>query len=219
MTIAADRIRTKRQAFAAPGSALDRTLRILAVAMPAAIGVMAALMLITPLGPRGEVSFLLDRNKVAVAGDRLRVDNAMYRGNDSEGRPFSLLAGEAVQSSNSVPRVELRELAARIALSEGPAVLSADTGVYDIEDEQLRIPGLVEFSAADGYRMDARNVLIDLPSRTMTSDGRVSGALPAGTFSADSIVADLDQRVVALDGNARMRMVPGKMRMPTGFEQ
>ncbi len=218
MTIAADRIRTKRQAFAVPGSALDKMLRVLAVALPAAIGMMAALMVISPLSPRGEVSFLLDRNKVAVAGDRLRVDNAMYRGKDSEGRPFSLLAGEAVQSSNTVPRVELRELAARIALSDGPAVLSADTGVYDIDDEQLRIPGVLQFSAADGYRMDTRNVLIDLGTHMLTSEGRVTGAVPAGTFSADHIMADLDQRVVALDGNARIRMTPGELRMPTGLE-
>jgi len=218
MTYAADRIRTRRQAFATPGSMLDRVLRVLSVTLPALIGVMAALMLITPLGPRGEVSFLLDRNKVAIAGDRLRVDNAMYRGSDSEGRPFSLLAGEAVQSSNSQPLVELRELAARIALSEGPAVLSADTGVYDIEDEELRIPGLLEFSAADGYRMAARNVLINLGTHIVTSDGRVTGAVPGGTFSADSIFADLDRRVIALDGNARMQMIPGELRMPTGFE-
>lgn len=214
MTIAADRMRTRRQAFAAPGSVLDRVLRVLTVALPAAIGVMAALMLITPLGPRGEVSFLLDRNKVAVAEDRLRVDNAMYRGNDSQGRPFSLLAGEAVQSSNTLPVVEMHELAARISLSEGPAILSAETGIYNIDEERLRIPGLVEFSAADGYRMDARNVLIDLPTRVMTSEGRVTGAIPAGSFSADRIIADLDQRTVALDGNARLQMIPGELRMP-----
>ena len=53
------------------------------------VGVLAALMVITPLSPRGEISFLLDRNKVAVIDNRLRVDNALYRGADEQGRPFS----------------------------------------------------------------------------------------------------------------------------------
>jgi lipopolysaccharide export system protein LptC len=101
----ADQIRARRRAFALPGGSLDRTIRILAVALPALVGAVAATMLIAPLKPRGEVSFLLDRNKAAIAEDRLRVDDAMYRGRDNKDRPFSLTAGEAVQHSASVPLV------------------------------------------------------------------------------------------------------------------
>lgn len=214
MTQAADRIRTRRQHMAAPGSALDRIVRVLAVGLPALVGVVAAMMLITPLSPRGEISFLLDRNKVAIAEDRLRVDNAMYRGQDSHGRPFSLVAGEAVQQSNNVPIVELEDMTARIVLSEGPAVLTAPRGSYDIEEEQVGIPGMVRFNAADGYEFVARNVTIDLPSRTMAGEGQVSGAIPAGTFSADAMHANLQERVFSLDGHARLRMVPGRLRLP-----
>ena len=53
-----------------------------------------------------------------------------------------------------------------------------------------------------------------IPAKTMTSRGRVDGRIPAGTFSADRIVTDLDARTVTLDGNARLRMTPGKMEMP-----
>jgi lipopolysaccharide export system protein LptC len=214
MTQAADRIRTRRQHFAAPGSSLDTIVRVLAVGLPALVGVVAAMMLITPLSPRGEISFLLDRNKVAIAEDRLRVDNAMYRGQDSHGRPFSLVAGEAVQQSNSVPIVEMEDMTARIVLSEGPAVLTAPRGTYDIDAEQVGIPGMVQFSAADGYQFVARNVTIDLPNRTLVGEGQVSGAIPAGTFSADAMHADLQQRVISLDGNARLQMVPGRLRLP-----
>jgi len=218
MTQAADRIRTKRQHFAAPGSSLDTIVRVLAVGLPALVGVIAAMMLITPLSPRGEISFLLDRNKVAIADDRLRVDNAMYRGQDSKGRPFSLVAGEAVQESNSVPLVQMEDLTARMVLSEGPAVLMAPRGVYDIDDEQVVIPGIVQFTASDGYEFVARNVTIDLPTRTLAGEGQVSGAVPAGTFSANSMHADLEARTISLDGNARLRMVPGRLRLPNEMQ-
>ncbi len=214
MTVAADRIRTRRQAFAAPGGSLDRIVRVLAVGLPMLVGVVSAMMMITPLSPRSEVSFLLDRNKVAIADDRLRVDNAMYRGEDNDGRPFSLSAGEAVQSSGSVPLVNMRELVARIVLPEGPAVLTAPTGAYNIEDEQMLVPGAVSFVAADGYNIVARNVQIDLPTRTIVGNGRVSGAIPAGTFAADSFRANLPERSLALVGNASLRMVPGRLQMP-----
>lgn len=217
MTIAADQMRTKRQAFAAPGSSLDRIVRLLAVGLPALVGVVAALMVITPLSPRGEISFLLDRNEVAIADDRMRVDDAMYRGQDNRGRPFSLNAGEAVQRSNQVQQVEMENLTARIVLPEGPAVLSASAGTYAINDDQVRVPSIVQFTASDGYAISARNVTIDLADRMLFGEGRVSGEIPAGQFSADSMRADLNARTITLDGNARMTMVPGQLRMPGGM--
>lgn len=214
MSIEADQIRDRRRAFAAPGGSLDRAVKWLAVGLPALVGAVAATMLIAPLSPRGDVSFMLDRNKAAIAEDRLRVDNAMYRGEDNSGRPFSLSAGEAVQQSASVPVVQMDDLTARLLLREGPAVLDAPAGRYNIEDQLIAVEGIVRFTAADGYRMAARNVSIDLPGKTLFGDGRVEGAIPAGTFQADSIRADFEERTVSLIGNARLRMVPGQMRMP-----
>jgi lipopolysaccharide export system protein LptC len=214
MSQQADQIRDRRRAFALPGSPLDKTIKLLAIGLPALVGAIAAAMLIAPLGPRGEVSFLLDRNKVATAADRLRVDNAMYRGRDDKGRPFSLTAGEAVQRSAAVPIVQLADLTARMQLTEGPAVLLAPAGSYNIEDQRVAVDGMVRFATSDGYRMNVRNVSIDLPRRLVVGAGGVSGAIPAGSFSANTIRADLDGRVLTLAGNARLRMVPGRLRMP-----
>lgn len=214
MTVEADLQRDRRRAFAAPGGALDRIVRLLAVGLPALVGVVAALMIITPLSPRGEVSFILDRNKVAIAEDRLRVDNAVYRGKDAQGRPFSLSAGEAVQRSASEPVVRMRDLVARILLSQGPAVLQAGAGRYDFDAETVAIDGQVAFAAADGYRMTARGVAIDLEDKLLVGSGGVEGAIPAGTFSANSIRADLAARTITLIGDARLRMVPGRLQMP-----
>jgi lipopolysaccharide export system protein LptC len=214
MSQQADQIRDRRRHFALPGSSLDKAIKLLAVALPALVGAIAAAMLIAPLGPRGEVSFLLDRNKVDTAQDRLRVDNAMYRGRDDKGRPFSLTAGEAVQRSAAVPIVELANLTARMQLTDGPAVLLAPAGRYNIDNQLVAVDGMVRFATSDGYRMAVRNVSIDLPGRTVTGTGGVQGAIPAGTFSANSIRADLDGRVLTLSGRARLRMVPGRLEMP-----
>ena len=214
MTEQADTLRSDRRRFAWPGGSHDRLVSLLARLLPALIGVVVALMVFTPLAPRGEVSFILDRNKVAIAQDRLRVENAMYRGEDNKGRPFSLTAGEAVQESARVPVVRMRDLQARIQLAEGPALLSAGSGEYNFEQQKVGINGLVQFTAADGYRAAARDVSIDLEKKTMVGEGRVEGAVPAGTFSADRIVADLGARTIMLDGHALLRMEPGKLRMP-----
>lgn len=214
MTADADILRNTRRAIAAPGGSHDRLVKRLSRLLPAGIGVIVALMILVPFSPRNEVSFILDRNKVAIAPDRLRVENAMYRGQDAKGRPFSITAGQAVQRSAREPVVQMRNLEARILLDEGPARLDAAAGHYDIDHEIVAVDGLVRLTAADGYRMTARDVSIRLEDRTMIGDGRVEGAIPAGTFSANRIVADLDGRTITLEGNARLRMVPGQLRIP-----
>lgn len=207
-------LRGRRQHFAAPGGSHDRLVAFLARALPMAVGIVAALMVITPLSPRGEVSFLLDRNKVALIDERLSVDNAMYRGRDNQGRPFSLMAGEAVQRSSAEGLVRMQDLVAQMVLSDGPARLSAGGGTYDIDAETVAVDGPVRLTASDGYAMVARGVSVDLKAKLMRGDEGVSGEVPAGTFSADTIRADLGARTLTLDGNARLTMIPGKLRMP-----
>lgn len=207
-------LRSRRQHLAAPGGSHDRLVRVLARVLPMGVGVLAALMVITPLSPRGEVSFLLDRNKVALIDERLSVDNAMYRGRDIQGRPFSLLAGEAVQRSSAEGLVRMRDLVAQLLLNDGPARLSAEGGVYDIDKEVVAVDGHVRLATSDGYRMTASGVSVDLKSRTLRGDAGVEGAIPAGTFSANALRADLAARTITLEGKARFTMIPGQLRMP-----
>lgn len=210
-------LRSDRQEFAAPGGSHDRLVKFLATALPMAVGVVAALMIITPLSPRGEVSFLLDRKKAEVIDERLRADRALYRGQDDKGRPFSLTAGEAVQRSSAEGIVRMRDLAARLLLPEGPAQLLAAAGEYNLNSDRVDIPDTVRFNAADGYAMQVQGVTVDLTRRMLVGEGGVSGDVPAGSFSADRLEANLDARTVSLVGNARLRMIPGRvnqMRIP-----
>ena len=133
----AQRQRRGRQRQAAPGGFHDRLIKILAIALPMATGAIVAFLVIAPFSPRSEVSFILDRDKVEQVDERLRVDNATYRGADKKGRPFSLVADEAVQKSSKEGIVRLDEVIARILLADGPAQLTADGGEYTIADDYL----------------------------------------------------------------------------------
>ena len=207
-------LRGRRQDWAEPGGSHDKLVGFLAKALPMAVGVLAAFMVITPLSPRGEISFLLDRDKGAVIDERLRVDNALYRGEDNDGRPFSLTAGEAVQRSSAEGIVRMNDVVARLLLNDGPARVSADGGQYELDDQVVTVNGPLLMVAADGYRMVARGVSVNLAEKTVTGKNGVEGAIPAGTFSGNRLDADLEARTISLSGNARLRMVPGKLRMP-----
>ncbi|MET0251435.1 MAG: LPS export ABC transporter periplasmic protein LptC [Novosphingobium sp.] len=212
MTAEADLVRSRRQHFATPGGFHDKLIRTLAVVLPAAVGVLFAFMVLAPLSPRGEVSFLLDRKKVETIPDRLKVETAMVRGKDDQGRPFSITAGSAVQRSTAVPVVVMNRLVARMILNDGPAVLTANAGNYDMRADTIQVFGPVVFATGDGYRMTASNVDVDVNAKTMTSRGRVEGHGPAGTFSANRILGNLGERTMTLDGNARLVMQPGQIQ-------
>ena len=210
MSEVAVRVRSQKRAWAHPGSSHDRLVRTALWVLPAGIGVLSAFLVLAPLLMGGDASFVLDKNKVAMAQERLRIDSAEYRGQDTKGQAFKLHAGEAVQHSSAEPIVQMRGLSAEINLPEGPASLTANQGRYDIDKEQVAVDGPLRFQTSDGYSLDTHDATVDLKTRRMQSGGAVSGTTPMGVFSGNKLTADLERRTVAIDGNARLRIVPGK---------
>lgn len=209
MSDLANRTRDQRRGWARPRSRHDRLVKTLAVLLPAAIGLLALVLLVAPLLSRKESSFVLDKDRVEVAQERLKVSEALYRGEDDKGRPFSLQAGSAIQQSSKVPVVRLSEMSARLSLDEGPAVLRAPSAQYDMADKQVLVDGPLLYQSSDGYRLTTRDVAVDLGSRTIASSRPVEGRMPLGTFSADRLRADLEKRTVTLEGHARLHIVQG----------
>ena len=208
MSEIAVRVRSQKRAWAHPGSSHDRLVRTALWILPGGIGVLGAFLVLAPLFTGGDVSFVLDKNKVEIAGERLRIEAAEYRGEDAKGQPFRLHAGSAVQQSSAEPVVQLRDLSAEIKLPEGPASLKADQGRYDMEKEQVAVEGPIKFRTSDGYTLDTHDATVDLKTRRMESGGAVSGTTPMGVFSGNKLTADLEKRTVSLDGNARLRIYP-----------
>jgi lipopolysaccharide export system protein LptC len=208
MSDIAVRERSKRQRWAAPGSRHDRLISLAHWLLPVLIGVLAAFLVMAPLTTAGDVSFVLDKNKVEVAKERLKIQRARYRGADAKGQPFTLNAGSAVQRSSAEPVVEINQLAAQLRLEDGPATLTAPTGRYDMETERVKVDGPIAFRGPNNYTLDTQDAVVDLKTRTLQSGDAVTGTVSQGTFSANRLDADLEARTVTLRGNARLRVNP-----------
>lgn len=206
------RTRDRRQVWARPGSAHDRRVRLAGIVLPTAIGALAAILVIAPLTTRGEISFVLAKDKVEVAAERMRGTGARYRGADDKGQPFQLRAGSAVQRTSKVPVVEMSDISAEITLADGPARLVAPRADYNLDQERMQVVGPLRVEGAGGYKISTRDVGVDLKTRSIASNARVDGRMPLGSFSADRMRADLDRRTVTLDGRARLRIEQGRVR-------
>jgi lipopolysaccharide export system protein LptC len=212
MSELADRARGERRIWAAPGSSHDRVIATARILLPVGIVILTGMLAFAPLTMGRDISFVLSKDRVAVAKERMRVTQAQYRGEDSEGQPFAINAGSAVQRSSSDPVVKLSQLSARILLKDGPAAIAAQRGRYDMNKDRIAIDGPVVFKTSDGYRLATRDVGIDLNTRSLASAGQVNGSMPLGVFSADRLRADLNTRVVMLDGRARLHIVQAQSR-------
>ncbi len=210
MSELAEQERSTRRLWARPHGRHDTVIRWTRRILPAVIGALTAFLIFAPLAsPNGDVSFVLAKDTVAIAKERMKVVAATYRGEDSKGRPFELTARSAVQASSRVPVVHLRDLAAKIELADGPAQFSAKNGRYDMDHEIVRVDGPLVFSSQDGYRLETRDVVVGLKSRRIASGGPVAGSLPLGTFSANRLSADLETRNVTLNGRAHLHITQG----------
>jgi lipopolysaccharide export system protein LptC len=212
MSEAAARGREVRQQWAVPGSPHDRLIRIAKVALPASVGVLLAFLALAPLDERGDVSFILDKNKVENAPERMRVDVARYVGEDDQGRPFQITARSAVQRSSDVPVVDISGMLARLILPQGVVTLVANLARYNLDEQQVRVVGPLRVTGPDGYRLDTSDVTVDLKERSVTGSGGVSGEMRLGRFSAGRLRANLGERTVVLDQGARLKIVQGAVR-------
>lgn len=196
-----------RRNAAPPGGSWDRLVATLKLALPAAAVAVLATCLIWPLTAQREFSFILSKDRVAEARERLRMDRAVYRGEDSKGQPFTISAASAVQKTSDTPIVELRDISAELRTADGPARADAGVGRYDLEREQIDVVGPVTLQSAAGYRLDTRDVSVDLATRRVTGSGEVSGKMPLGSFAAGRLRADVEGRSVILDRGASLRIV------------
>lgn len=209
MSQQAETERNRRRHWAAAGGRHDRIVRALQLGLPALVGALGAVMLLAPFSRGSEISFLVAKDSIEVAGQRIMVNQAQYRGNDSQGRRFTLSADSALQRSAADPVVRMRGLTARLDMAEGPATLMAEAARYDPTRDRVNVDGPLHFVTADGYRLDTGDVMIDLKTHSVSSGRAVSGSTTVGRFSANSMHVDLDSRIVRLSGNTRLHITQG----------
>ncbi len=212
MSEAARRDLARKRHWAEPGSRHDRLVRTTKFVLPILIVGLLVMLAIAPFDRRGDVSFILDKNKLDAAQERMRVEAARYTGTDDKGQKFSILAARAIQPTSDRPIVDIEGMRAQLDLERGPLSIVAPRGSYNLDQQKVAINGPVRVSGPDGYRLETRDVGIDLKNRSLASRGRVVGEMRLGHFEAGRMNADLGEREVSLTSGVRLKIVQGAVR-------
>jgi lipopolysaccharide export system protein LptC len=212
MSDLANQEREVKQRWAVPGSSHDRIVRFAKVALPSAVGVVIAFLAMAPLDKSGDVSFILDKNQVENAPERMRVEQARYVGQDNNGQKFLIVANRALQRTSEQPIVDIWGMLARFGLAQGPVTVAANQGQYNLDQQKVTVQGPVRVAGPEGEQLVTRDVTVDLKQNVMTSEGGVAGRMELGQFEASRLRANLNDRTVVLDGGARLKIVQGAVR-------
>ena len=212
MSEAALRRSAVKRHWAEPGSRHDRLVRMAKLGLPVVVLALILVLAISPFDKRGDVSFILDKKGVDKATERMRIESARYSGEDNKGEKFMITANRAIQRRSDTPIVAIEGMMARLAMAQGPLVIAANQGNYDLDKQLVEILGPVKVAGGDGYRLETSNVQVDMKQRTLRSAGPVSGAMRLSQFQAGGMHADLASRTVVLDGGARLKIVQGTVR-------
>ncbi len=216
MSELAEQDRIFKRSWAAPGSYHDFLIRFLRILLPLLIALLLAYLVLAPLKEGQEISFLLDKNKVEVAKERMRVVGAQYQGQDEKGRAFVLTARTGLQLRSSDPTVLIEGIRARIVLDDGPATFQAPHARYDLDTQRLALEGPVAFSGSDGYRLAAGRSVVDLKAQTLVTNEPARFLAPDGRrVDTRSGVIDLNQRRIT-SNQPVLFSAPDGYRLQTG---
>ena len=212
MSEAAIRQHDAKRHWAEPGSRHDRIVRLAKIGLPLLAAAFLLILAVAPFDQKDDVSFILDKKEVDKAAERMRIETARYSGEDNRGNKFAITAQRAIQQSSDQPIVNIEGMMARLGLEQGPVVIAANRGRYDLDTHLVDVIGPVQVRGPEGYRLETRDVTVDLKERTMRSRGPASGTMRLGQFRAGNLSADLGERKIVLDGGARLKIVQGAVR-------
>lgn len=195
-----------------PGSARDSLVSAAKWGFPIGSVLLFAVLLVLPVTRNREFSFLLSKDSAAHSGERMRIQEAEYRGETSRGEPFRVSAESGVQKTSAVPVVVLHGLTARIEQQQGPAVVTAPEGEFFLQKNLIVVNGPIVARSASGFSLDGERIEVDLNARRISTGQPVSGTLPMGEFRANAFTADIEGHEVSLTGGVNLRINPNRMK-------
>src|SRR4030095_5189433 len=89
-------------------------------------------------------------------------------------------ANRAIQRSSDVPIVDIEGMFARLFQANGPLMMAGNQRRYALATQQMAGSGPVRVLGPDGYRLETRDVMVDMKQRQLASSGPVSGQMRLG---------------------------------------
>jgi lipopolysaccharide export system protein LptC len=187
----------------------SRMVRLLRIAVPAAVGLaMATVIGISLFNPFRMPIPKFDMGNLVVSGTKITMESPHLSGYSTEDRrPYELWAKTATQDVTDPDHVELDTLRAKVLMEDQSTVtLDARTGLLDNKQQTLDMHKDIHLVTSSGYEAWLSHAFVDMGKGTVDSEEHVDVKLTNGTLTADRLHITDGGAVVRFDGNVVMHL-------------
>jgi lipopolysaccharide export system protein LptC len=188
----------------------SRRVRVLRVALfGGAVGAVLVLVGVAVFDPFGRLVGGVSIDSIGVNGTKVTMAHPKLAGFRKDGRPYLVVASEAVQDALHPTLVELHGLSADITMgSTGQAHMSARSGLYDTTKEHMDVSDDVEVKSPQ-YTAWLKSASIDFQSGLYASRQPVRVLTSTGTtLAGDAMTAVDNGRELVIEGHVRTMIPP-----------
>ncbi len=186
----------------------SRFVGILKVLLPATAAGLIILVIAFPqvvTDPPAQVTL----PPVDLQGGEVSVLNPRWNGIDNENRPFTVTADLVTQSKEDSNLYSLELPKADITLKDETwLALTARTGEFLFEEQQLELTGDVDMFHDQGFEIRTEAASIDLKTKDAWGDSPVEGHGPAGRLNAEGFRITQEGARILFTGKSRLVVYP-----------
>jgi lipopolysaccharide export system protein LptC len=144
---------------------------------------------------------------LTISGTKITMELPRIAGYTRDARAYELSAQSADQDITRPESVELKGIAAKVALQNDQFLeMSATSGLYNTKAEQLRLGESIVLKSSSGYEARLSDALVDMRSGQITSDQPVEVKLLNGVLNAHRLEVAEQGAMVRFSGGVAMTL-------------
>lgn len=177
-------------------------------------------LIVTPfLRPLQDVSGL-SLSSVGVTGGKVKMEAPRLTGYRKDNRPYEVTAESALQDIRNPTQIELATMKARIQMEqEGWVTVNARTGLFDSQNEKLKLIDDVKVHTESGYDMFMRTADINFKAGTVNSQEPVKVNLGQTKIDANTLDVKDNGALIVFEGRVRVVIENAPARSLAGPER
>jgi len=123
---------------------------------------------------------------VVVSGTKIKMENPKLSGFTRDKRRYDVSAGAAAQDLTRPGVIELKDINATLEMqNKGDMRLTAQNGVFDTKQEQLKLDTNIVVTSSSGYEGYLQEALIDTKNGNVVSEKPVRLKMTNGTVNGN----------------------------------
>ena len=175
-----------------------------------ALTLIALLSLILyPIFSSRESSFTLSIDRLEQRDEKAKLIKPSYVDIDSNNRPVNISAASAYREENENTDYFFTDLIAQMSLPAGEAIeILANQGTLNTGTQIMDLGGEITITSETGFLLRATEATFLIADKTALGKNGVTGIAPFGRFSANTFNAKVEQEIIILEGNVKIKFDP-----------